>query len=125
MAFVDVASQAHDRAARVALPIGGEQTRKGRYEVEATIVGHGSGERISGNMARGTPIVSRSSSSHSRVRRSINIVREALVTSVTCNPRLGPPVSHHSKNVSILPKIRSPFFAASRAPGTLSRIQRT
>ncbi len=65
-------------------------------------------------------------SSHDRVERSISIVRLALVTSVTCTPSFSaPPVRFHSTHVSVLPKSRSPASAFSRAPSTLSRIQRT
>src|SRR5690606_19109580 len=59
---------------------------------------------------------------HSRVSRSISIVRDALVTSVTCTPPLGPPVRFHNVQVSVLPNTRSPLSALARAPSTLSRI---
>jgi hypothetical protein len=64
------------------------------------------------------------SSSHCNVSRSISMVRDALVTSVACTPPLGPPVRFHSVHVSVLPNSRSPASARSRAPSTLSRIQR-
>ena len=50
-----------------------------------------------------------------------SIVREALVTSVTC---IAPPVSCQTSQVSMVPNASSPASARSRAPGTLSRIQR-
>ena len=49
-----------------------------------------------------------SSSSQSRVSRSISMVRLALVTSVTCTPPSRPPVRFQSSQVSVLPKIASP-----------------
>ncbi len=52
------------------------------------------------------------------------MVREALVTSVTCTPPLGPPVRFHITQVSMFPNARSPASARARAPSTLSRIQR-
>jgi hypothetical protein len=65
------------------------------------------------------------SSSQASFSRSISIVRLALVTSVMCNPPSVPPVRFQMHHVSMLPNIRSPFSAFSRAPSTLSRIQRT
>ena len=50
------------------------------------------------------------------------MVRLALVGSVTCTPPSVPPVRFHSSQESVLPKIASPFSAASRAPSTFSRI---
>ena len=50
------------------------------------------------------------------------MVREALVTSVTCTPPSTPPVRFHSTQQSVLPKTRSPASAFSRAPSTFSRI---
>ncbi len=50
------------------------------------------------------------------------MVREALVTSVTCTPPSAPPVRFHSTQVSVLPNSRSPASAFARAPSTLSRI---
>ncbi|CAL9327522.1 hypothetical protein SUDANB95_00001 [Actinosynnema sp. ALI-1.44] len=64
-------------------------------------------------------------SSQLSVSRSMSRVREALVGSVTCTPPSTPPVMFHSTQVSMLPKSRSPDSAFSRAPSTLSRIQRT
>ena len=53
------------------------------------------------------------------------MVRLALVTSVTCTPPLTPPVRFQMNQVSMVPNSRSPASAVARAPGTLSRIQRT
>ena len=50
------------------------------------------------------------------------MVREALVTSVTCTPPSVPPVRFQSTQQSVLPKTRSPASALARAPSTLSRI---
>ena len=50
-----------------------------------------------------------------------SIVREALLTSVTC---CVPPVSFQTSQVSTVPNASSPASARARAPGTLSRIQR-
>ena len=55
----------------------------------------------------------------------MSMVREALVTSVRCTPPSVPPVMFHSTQVSVLPNMRSPRSAASRAPSTLSRIHLT
>ena len=63
--------------------------------------------------------------SQDSVLRSISIVRLAFVTSVMCRPPLGPPVRFQMHHVSMFPKTRSPASAFSRAPSTLSRIQRT
>ena len=52
---------------------------------------------------------------------SNSIVREALLTSVTCT---WPPVSFHSSQVSMVPKASSPCAAATCAPGTWSSSQR-
>ena len=38
VALVDVAGQAHDRAASIRTPVGGEQAREGGNEVDATVV---------------------------------------------------------------------------------------
>jgi hypothetical protein len=64
-------------------------------------------------------------SSHASLRRSISIVRLAFVTSVMCRPPSVPPVRFQMHHVSMLPNARSPASALSRAPSTLSRIQRT
>ena len=80
---------------------------------------------ISGSMDMGMVMSLAISSSQSRVLRSISMVREALVTSVTCTPPLVPPVMFHSTQVSIVPMTRSPASAFSRAPSTLSRIHLT
>ena len=62
---------------------------------------------------------SSSSSSHCRVWMLKSIVRDALLTSVTCtSPRVSRQISH----VSTVPNISLPFSARSRAPATLSRI---
>ena len=53
----------------------------------------------------------------------MNIVRDALVTSVTCTPPSTPPVRFHNTQQSVLPNNRSPASAFSRAPSTFSRIQ--
>ena len=53
----------------------------------------------------------------------ISMVREALVTSVTCTPPSVPPVMFHTSQASVLPKSSSPCSARSRAPSTFSRIQ--
>ena len=67
----------------------------------------------------------KSSSSHgsqAKVRMLKSMVRLALVTSVAWT---APPVSAHRSQLSTVPKARFPASACSRAPGTLSRIQRT
>jgi hypothetical protein len=53
------------------------------------------------------------------------MVRLAFDTSVMCRPPSVPPVRFQMHQVSMLPKIRSPASARSRAPSTLSRIQLT
>ncbi|CFE77567.1 Uncharacterised protein [Mycobacterium tuberculosis] len=73
-------------------------------------------------MARGIENNDNSSSSQSSVSRSINMVRLALVTSVTCTPPRGPPVRFHNTQVSGVPNNASPFSAAARTPSTFSRI---
>ena len=50
-----------------------------------------------------------------------SIVRDALLTSVTCTL---PPVSFQISQLSMVPNASSPAAARARAPGTLSRIQR-
>ena len=50
------------------------------------------------------------------------MVRLALVTSVTCTPPSVPPVSCQITQLSVVPKMASPFSAASRTPSTFSRI---
>ena len=52
----------------------------------------------------------------------MSMVRLALVTSVTCRPPSGPPVSHQISQVSIFPNRAWPRSAASRTPGVWSRI---
>ena len=99
-------------------------------------------ETISGSRDIGMSQILQSSSSHCWVDRSISMVREAFVTSVTClarwRPCLAPErrpersverereerVSSQITQVSIVPKANSPRSARSRAPSTLSRIQR-
>ena len=51
-----------------------------------------------------------------------SIVRDALLTSVTC---VAPPVSFQTSQVSTVPNASSPASARARAPGTLSRIHAT
>jgi hypothetical protein len=75
---------------------------------------------IRGRAALGTLNRSHRSSRHSRVRRSIREVRLALVASVAW---LGPFVSFHTSQASMVPSLTSPFSARSRAPGTLSSSQ--
>ena len=75
-----------------------------------------------GSICSGIPKSSNSSASQRRRRMSNSIVREAFVTSVTCAL---PPVSFQISQVSIVPKSSSPASALCRAPGTLSRIQRS
>ncbi len=77
-------------------------------------------ERISGRHARGMPKARSSPSSHSHVSSRMSSEREAFVTSVTCTPPRGPPVSCQVSHVSIVPKQSSPASARSRAPGTSS-----
>ncbi len=63
-------------------------------------------------------------SSHCMVCRFISMVREALVTSVTCRPPLTPPVRFQMTQLSMVPKRMSPASARSRRPSTLSSSQR-
>ncbi len=51
-----------------------------------------------------------------------SIVREALLTSVMCT---APLVSFQTSHESTVPNASLPASARARAPGTLSRIQRT
>ncbi len=78
---------------------------------------------ISGSIDFGMPRTPRISSSHEQVARSMNSVREAFVTSVTCTPPSVPPVRFHSTHESVVPNSSSPASAFSRAPSTFSRIQ--
>lgn len=80
---------------------------------------------IRGSICRGMSKNDNSSSSQSRVSRSISMVRLALVTSVRCTPPRGPPVRFHNTQVSGVPKIASPRSAAARTPSTFSRIHCT
>ena len=76
-------------------------------------------ERTEGIIERGMSKSASSSSSQSSVWMLKSIVREALLTSVTCSsPRVRRQMSH----VSTVPNISLPFSARARAPGTLSRI---
>ena len=68
------------------------------------------------------PNSSSSSSSHCIVWMLNSIVREAFVTSVT---KARPSVSFQISQESIVPASSRPDSAFSRAPGTLSRIQRS
>src|SRR5690606_41567715 len=52
-------------------------------------------ERISGSIDSGMPMSAAMSSRHDRVSRSMSMVREAFVTSVTCTPPSTPPVMFH------------------------------
>ena len=74
--------------------------------------------RTSGSSARGTRNSRSSSSSQRCAWISNSSVREALVTSVACTR---PPVSRHSRKVSMVPKASSPRSARSRAPATGDR----
>ena len=62
------------------------------------------------------------SSSHASVWMSKSIVREALLTSVTCTLPL---VSFHTSHESTVPNASLPASAFARAPSTLSRIHAT
>ena len=76
--------------------------------------------QISGSIPRGTPKMASSSSSQESVRRSISIVRLALVTSVTCLPPRAPPVRFQMSQLSIVPKHAVPARAASSTAPTFS-----
>ena len=76
-------------------------------------------------MASGMPISAAMSGAHASVSRSISMVRDALVTSVTCTPPSAPPVRFHTSQLSIVPNASSPASARARAPSTLSSSQRT
>lgn len=72
-----------------------------------------------GIIEAGMPNSLSSSSSHCSVWMLKSIVREALLTSVTCtSPRVRRQMSHEST----VPNISLPFSARSLAPATLSRI---
>ena len=75
----------------------------------------------SGSMLRGIPNASRSTGSQSHRLMSYRSVRLAFETSVTWT---APAVRFQMTHVSGEPNSRSPRSAFSRAPGTLSRIQR-
>ncbi|KAF1068370.1 MAG: hypothetical protein GAK39_03454 [Variovorax sp.] len=75
-----------------------------------------------GISAAGMRSAASSSASHALLCTLNSMVREALLTSVTC---LRPPVSCHISQLSMVPKASSPRSACSRAPGTLSSSQRS
>src|SRR5450759_4314912 len=77
---------------------------------------------ICGNIARGMLKKPSSSSSQSRVSRLINMVRLALLTSVTWTPPLTPPVRFHITQLSVFPNRASPASASARTPSTCSSI---
>ena len=70
-------------------------------------------------MLRGIRNTCNSASSHSPLAKSISIVREAFVGSVTCAVRSDKFQINHE---SIFPNNRSPASARSRAPGVWSKI---
>ncbi len=74
-----------------------------------------------GSMLAGIANRRSSSSSHCSVWMLNNIVRDALLTSVTCWLWL---VSFQTSHVSTVPNASRPASARARAPGTLSRIHR-
>ena len=59
------------------------------------------------------------SSSHASVLMLNSMVRDALLTSVTC---VELQVSCHTSQLSMVPNASFPASALARAPGTLSRI---
>src|SRR5438874_1371780 len=65
-------------------------------------------EPTSGSIDRGTPKRSSSSTSHSHFAMSSNIVREALLTSVTCT---FPPVRFQTSQESTVPNASLPALA--------------
>src|SRR5437588_12514094 len=78
-------------------------------------------DRTSGSTLGGTPNSRSSSSSQSHVWMSNSIVRDALLTSVTCRmPLLTFDLSH----VSTVPNASLTAPAHARAPGPSSRIHR-
>ena len=79
-------------------------------------------ERTSGSIDRGTPKSFSSSSSQSPFVMSYNIVREALLASVTCTL---PPVRFQTSHESTVPNASSPALALARAPFTFCRIHCT
>jgi len=78
-----------------------------------------------GSIDSGIVMSAAMSASQVSVARSMSIVRDAFVGSVTCTPPSTPPVMFHSTHASVLPNRRSPRSAFSRAPSTLSRIHFT
>ena len=79
-------------------------------------------ETISGRTRCGMDRSRHSSASQVPVRRSMSIVRDALLTSVTC---CRPPVSFQTSQESTVPAASRPAAAFFRAPGTWSRSQRS
>ena len=67
-----------------------------------------------GSIDGGTPSSLQSSGSHVPLRISSSRVRLALVASLACTL---PPVSRHSRKLSIVPAASAPLSAAARAPG--------
>ena len=61
------------------------------------------------------------SGAHCSVSRSISMVREAFVASVTWTPPSTPPLRFHSSQVSMVPKIRSP--ASARGPRAVDVVE--
>ena len=81
---------------------------------------------MAGSIAAGTPTAARSSGSQASVARSISMVRDAFVTSMTWMPPRTPPVSFQISQLSMVPNSRSPASAAARRSGPpASRIQAT
>ena len=78
--------------------------------------------RTSGSIAIGTPMTSQSQGSQARRLMSKRSVRLAFDTSVAWTR---PPDSRQSRNVSIVPKQRSPASARARRSGDESRIWAT
>ena len=77
--------------------------------------------RTSGSIEAGMSKRSSSHGSHFMSWMLKSMVRLALVTSVACT---SPCVSAHKSHESTVPNASFPWSASSRAPGTLSRIQR-
>ena len=66
----------------------------------------------------GTPSAWQVGPCHVAVASSISIVREALVTSVTCAPPLTPPLRFQINQLSIVPKAARPSLTADATSGT-------
>src|SRR5207302_1890214 len=150
--FRRAASETHDRAAGVLVPVRSAEPGERGHKIDAAGVAHAgrerfdfrrraekleavaqplhdrtrdedaSLERTSGNIERGTPKIFSNSSSQSPVLISKSIVREALLTSVTCTV---PPVRFQMSHESTVPNANSPAFALALAPFTFSRIHCT